>query len=54
MGTGLAISSILFGLLHPISLPYIFVTMAVGFYLGVEYQLSGNLLAVIVTHARVP
>jgi len=50
VGWGVAIASILFGLLHPISVPYIFATIVVGFYLGVELVLSGNLLAVMVTH----
>jgi membrane protease YdiL (CAAX protease family) len=50
-GWGLSLSSILFGLLHPISLPYIFVTMAVGFYLGGIYLVTGNLLTAMVTHA---
>ena len=51
IGWGLAVASILFGLLHPISIPYIFVTIAVGFYLGAEFLLTGNLLTVMVTHA---
>jgi membrane protease YdiL (CAAX protease family) len=50
-GWGLAISSILFGLLHPISFPYIFVTCAVGLYLGGAFLLTSNLLTVMVTHA---
>ena len=48
---GLVLASVLFGLLHPISIPYIFVTMFVGFYLGSAFLLAGNLLTVIVTHA---
>jgi membrane protease YdiL (CAAX protease family) len=51
IGWGLALSSILFGLLHPISLPYVVVTMGVGLYLGLTYLLTGNLLSVMVTHA---
>jgi membrane protease YdiL (CAAX protease family) len=51
VGWGLALASILFGLLHPISLPYIFATVAVGLYLGAEFLLNGNLLAIMVTHA---
>ena len=50
-GWGLCISSVLFGLLHPISLPYVFLMMFVGFYLGSTFLFSGNLLTVIVTHA---
>ena len=41
----------LFGLLHPISLPYVFLMVGVGFYLGGTFLLSGNLLTVMVTHA---
>ena len=48
---GLVLSSVLFGLLHPISIPYILVTMFVGFYLGGAFLLAGNLLTVMVTHA---
>ena len=48
---GLILASILFGLLHPISIPYVFVTMLVGFYLGGAFELTGNLLTVMVTHA---
>src|SRR3954451_13332700 len=51
IGWGLAVASILFGLLHPISIPYIFATVAVGLYLGVELLVTGNLLTVMVTHA---
>src|SRR5271165_7167237 len=48
---GLVLASVLFGLLHPISIPYILVTMFIGFYLGSAFLLAGNLLTVIVTHA---
>ena len=48
---GLLLASVLFGLLHPISFPYILVTMVVGFYLGGAFLLAGNLLTVMVTHA---
>ena len=48
---GLTLASVLFGLLHPISLPYVVVTMVVGFYLGLTFVLTGNLLSVMVTHA---
>jgi membrane protease YdiL (CAAX protease family) len=50
-GWGLVVSSILFGLLHPISLPYILLTIAVGLYLGGAFLLTDNLLTVMVTHA---
>ena len=51
IGWGLLAASLLFGLLHPISIPYIVVTMVVGFYLGGAFVLTGNLLTVMVTHA---
>jgi uncharacterized protein len=47
---GLVLASMLFGLLHPISLPYIVIATILGFYLGVVWVRSGNLLTVIVTH----
>jgi membrane protease YdiL (CAAX protease family) len=48
---GLSLSSLLFGLLHPISIPYILVTILVGLYLGGAFLLTGNLLTVMVAHA---
>ena len=48
---GLSLAGLLFGMLHPISIPYIVVTFGVGLFLGGEYLYTGNLLAVIVTHA---
>jgi membrane protease YdiL (CAAX protease family) len=48
---GLVLASVLFGLLHPISIAYILLTMFVGFYLGGAFLLVGNLLTVMVTHA---
>jgi membrane protease YdiL (CAAX protease family) len=48
---GLAVSSLLFGLLHPISIPYIVLTMGLGAYLGGLYMINGNLLTVMITHA---
>jgi membrane protease YdiL (CAAX protease family) len=51
LGWGLVMASILFGLLHPISLPYIFVTIVLGLYLGEAFILTGNLLTVMVTHS---
>ncbi len=50
-GWGLVIASLLFGLLHPISLPYVVVTSVLGLYLGAAYLLTGNLLVVMVTHS---
>jgi uncharacterized protein len=51
VGWGLVIASLLFGLLHPISMPYIVVTAVVGLYLGGAFLFTGNLLTVIVTHS---
>jgi uncharacterized protein len=48
---GLAASSVLFGLLHPISIPYAVMTCILGFYLGAVSIYSGNLLTVMVVHA---
>jgi CAAX protease family protein len=51
IGWGLLVASLLFGLLHPISMPYIVVTVVVGLYLGGAFMLTGNLLTVMVTHS---
>ena len=48
---GLAVSSILFGLFHPISIIYVVITGVIGLYLGATWILNGNLLTVMVTHA---
>ncbi len=51
IGWGLVIASLLFGLLHPISLPYVLMTAVVGLYLGAIFQVTRNLLTVMVTHS---
>ena len=48
---GLGTASVLFGLLHPISVPYMVMAGFLGLYLGGVWILSGNLLTVIVVHA---
>jgi membrane protease YdiL (CAAX protease family) len=48
---GLTVSSILFGLLHPISIVYVVIAGLIGLYLGGIWILNGNLLTVMVTHA---
>ena len=48
---GLALTSLLFGLLHPISIPYVVMACIIGFYLGTVFIVSGNLLTVMVVHA---
>jgi membrane protease YdiL (CAAX protease family) len=48
---GLVLASVLFGLLHPISVPYMVLATFLGVYLGAEWIIGGNLLTVMVTHA---
>jgi CAAX protease family protein len=50
-GLGLAVSSLLFGLLHPITPTYVLIAGLLGAYLGALWILTGNLLVVIVAHA---
>jgi membrane protease YdiL (CAAX protease family) len=50
-GWGVALASILFGVLHPISLTYIIITALLGAYLGAIWVQNGNLLTVMVIHA---
>jgi membrane protease YdiL (CAAX protease family) len=47
---GLALASVLFGLLHPITVFYIGFVTVLGFYLGAIWIINGNLLTVMVTH----
>jgi uncharacterized protein len=51
MGWGVALASILFGVLHPISVTYVIITTLLGSYLGAIWFANGNLLTVMVTHA---
>jgi uncharacterized protein len=51
VGWGLSLASILFGVLHPISISYIIIAGFLGFYLGGIWIYNGNLLTVMVTHA---
>lgn len=48
--TGLAMASVLFGLLHSITLTYAVLATLMGAFLGWLYVVNGNLLLVIVTH----
>ena len=50
-GLGWGVASLLFGLLHPITLGYILVAGMMGAYLGGVWWYNGNLLTVIVAHA---
>jgi membrane protease YdiL (CAAX protease family) len=47
----IAIAGLLFGLLHAVTLSYIVLAALMGMYLGWLYEVTGNLLAPIVTHA---
>lgn len=48
---GVAASSALFGLVHPVSATYVAIATLLGAYLGVVWLVTGNLLVVIVAHA---
>lgn len=48
---GLAVASLLFGLLHPITVTYVIIAGLMGAYLGGIWLLNGNLLTVMVAHA---
>jgi uncharacterized protein len=48
---GLSLASLLFGLLHPISITYMVIASILGFYLGAVWMYNQNLLTVMVTHA---
>jgi membrane protease YdiL (CAAX protease family) len=48
---GVVVASVLFGLLHPVSLSYVVIAALLGAYLGVVWLVSGNLLTVMVAHA---
>ncbi len=50
IGSGLALASILFGVLHPISISYIIIAAFTGLYLGAIWIYNGNLLTVMLTH----
>ncbi len=47
---GIIAASMLFGLAHCISVPYVVVTTIMGFYIGIIFQLSGSLLVPIHLH----
>jgi uncharacterized protein len=48
---GLGLASLLFGLLHPISIAYMVITAILGLYLGAVWYVGENLLTVMITHA---
>jgi uncharacterized protein len=45
------LSSLLFGLFHPISLTYMIIASILGLYLGTVMLVGENLLTVMVVHA---
>jgi membrane protease YdiL (CAAX protease family) len=47
----LALASVLFGLLHPITLTYLVLAMLGGAYLGLVWMMADNLLTVVAAHA---
>jgi uncharacterized protein len=48
---GVGLAGILFGVCHPISLPYAVGAAILGLYLGTTWILTNNLLTVMITHA---
>jgi hypothetical protein len=48
---GIAIASIVFGLVHCVTPAYIVVATAIGLFIGLVYHASGSLLLVIQLHA---
>jgi membrane protease YdiL (CAAX protease family) len=48
---GLGLASLLFGLMHPISIAYMVITAILGLYLGAVWYVGENLLTVMITHA---
>lgn len=51
IGTAVAISSLVFGLVHPITKLYVLITAMIGVYLGMILVWTENLLIPIVAHA---
>lgn len=49
--TGLVLASLIFGLLHAITPAYFILATIMGLYLGLLYQLTGNLLIPCLVHA---
>lgn len=48
---GFVLASVLFGLLHPVSVAYVAIAALLGCYLGWLMVINGNLLTVIVAHS---
>jgi membrane protease YdiL (CAAX protease family) len=49
--TGIAVASLLFGMMHPITVGYVILATAMGVYLGWAYLATEDLIVVIVAHA---
>lgn len=47
---GIALASLVFGLMHFVSMTYFVLTLVIGAVLGVTYWLNGSLLGVVVWH----
>lgn len=47
---GITAASIIFGLIHCVSVAYVIITIIMGFYIGLLYKLSGSLLVPIQLH----
>jgi membrane protease YdiL (CAAX protease family) len=48
---GIAVASLVFGLMHYLSRTYVLVTFTLGLFFGIAYYLSNSLLFVIIAHA---
>jgi membrane protease YdiL (CAAX protease family) len=48
---GIAITSLLFGLVHPINKLYVFLCFVIGIYLGLLFVWTGNLIVPIIIHS---
>jgi len=47
---GIAVTSLLFGLVHPINKLYVFLCFVVGIYLGLLFVWTGNLIVPVIIH----
>ena len=50
LAIGIFVSSLVFGLAHPMSVVYVFLAFLMGLIFGVLYWLTNNLLAPIAAH----
>lgn len=47
---GIVAASVIFGFLHALTMTYFLIATVIGVYLGIIYELSGNLLPSIIIH----